>query len=194
MLAGIISGVQTLLARLTSTRAGYLDKLNVAGSKVADGGYYTDARGAKLDYLDAAVSGRASAADYTTTRAAKLDNLDATVSSRMVDRGQTLRSARGTYGGADAVILNLSGVAGHLKTFLWQSYQQDGALYNLKVQIDGQAEYTIGDSTFSYAAVYNGTNYYSVIPLDVRFKSSCVVKISTNGYSVAYNLLYGIDI
>lgn len=81
MLAAILSNVGALVGRLTSVRAGYLDKLNVSGAKVADAAYYTDARGPKLDNLDATISSRASStsalsnADWTTARAGYLDNI-----------------------------------------------------------------------------------------------------------------------
>ena len=71
-LLGVPGKLKTLIDRLTSTRAGYLDNLSA----------YTTTRGAKLDQLDAAVTSRASAANYTSGRAANLDNLNATISSR----------------------------------------------------------------------------------------------------------------
>ena len=71
-LLGVPGRLKTLIDRLTSTRAGYLDNL----------ASYTPARGTKLDNLDALITSRASGADYTPTRAGKLDNLDATVASR----------------------------------------------------------------------------------------------------------------
>jgi hypothetical protein len=80
MLGGILSQIQVLLSRLTATRAGYLDKLNITGN-VADGNDYTAARAAKLDNLDDLISSRAPAStavsnvDYTAARAAKLDNI-----------------------------------------------------------------------------------------------------------------------
>lgn len=71
-LLGVPGRLKTLIDRLTSTRAGYLDNLSA----------YTTTRGTKLDNLDAAVTSRADATHYTSTRAAKLDSIDATVSSR----------------------------------------------------------------------------------------------------------------
>jgi hypothetical protein len=58
MLAPILNAVQTLMARLTTTRAAYLDKLNITGN-VADGNIYTDVRGIKLDNLDTTILSRA---------------------------------------------------------------------------------------------------------------------------------------
>ena len=71
-LLGVPGRLKTLLDRLTSPRAGYLDNLSA----------YTTTRGAKLDNLNATITSRADATYYTSTRAAKLDSIDATVSSR----------------------------------------------------------------------------------------------------------------
>jgi len=67
---GDTSGTTTLLSRLTSTRAGYLD--NLSGGAVA------------------LASTALSTAQWTNGRAANLDNLDATVSSRLASSGYTV--------------------------------------------------------------------------------------------------------
>ena len=79
----IDADVDTLLARLTATRAGYLDA--AISTRVPS----DDLRLNKLANMDAAVSTRASAADVqtllarlTAARAALIDRLDAAVSSR----------------------------------------------------------------------------------------------------------------
>lgn len=60
-MSGIINSgkISTILSRLSSARAGYLDNLtnlDAAISTLLSGGGYTSARAAKLDNLDAAVS------------------------------------------------------------------------------------------------------------------------------------------
>ena len=61
-MSGILNSgkLATLLSRLTSTRAGYLDNLS---------------------NLDASISGQLAAGGYTSARAAKLDNLDAAITT-----------------------------------------------------------------------------------------------------------------
>jgi len=83
MLAPILNNVKKLVDRLTATRAGYLDKLNITGN-VADGNDWTAARAAKIDTIDSRMPSSGtipnttevpSATDYTAARAAKLDNI-----------------------------------------------------------------------------------------------------------------------
>jgi hypothetical protein len=80
MLAGILSYCQTLLSRLTATRAGYLDKLNITGN-VCDGASYTSTRATKLDNLDTTITSRAPSSTalsntiWTNTRAGYLDDI-----------------------------------------------------------------------------------------------------------------------
>ena len=83
MLAPILNNVKKLVDRLTATRAGYLDKLNITGN-VADGNDWTAARAAKIDTIDSRMPASGtipnttevpSATDYTAARAAKLDNI-----------------------------------------------------------------------------------------------------------------------
>jgi len=81
MLAPILNNVKKLVDRLTATRAGYLDKLNITGN-VADGNDWTAARASKLDTIESKMpttgtipntSDVPSASDYTSTRAGRLD-------------------------------------------------------------------------------------------------------------------------
>jgi hypothetical protein len=82
MLAGIISGVQALLGRLTATRAGYLDKLNITGN-VPSATYYTNALGTQLS---------SNVDTQITTRARQSDALSSSIwTSPLATRLNTLR-------------------------------------------------------------------------------------------------------
>ena len=61
---GFLSGIGTLLARVTTARAGFLDALNIGAGKTVPNGTddWTTARAAKIDNLNAAMDTRAPAA------------------------------------------------------------------------------------------------------------------------------------
>ena len=101
--------IDTLVARLTADRAGYLDKLNVSGtlahSDAADT-YKADVSGLALEataqaVLEDTVEIGAAGAGLTALGDTRLANLDATVSSRLSTAGYTAPPAAAAV--ADAV-------------------------------------------------------------------------------------------
>jgi hypothetical protein len=80
-----IAAIKTNTDNLTPTRAGYLDRLDVA---ISTRSTYAGADTAGTTTLLGRITGAVPlAADYTPTRAAKLDNLDAAVSTRSTYAG-----------------------------------------------------------------------------------------------------------
>jgi hypothetical protein len=72
------AGIDAVESRLTAARAGYLDKLNIAGYVVSD----SNATGTRLAYLDAAISSRPTAQqfwEYTTRILTALDEDDTNI-------------------------------------------------------------------------------------------------------------------
>jgi hypothetical protein len=114
------AGVTTLLARLTDVRAGYLDKLNVAGTLAHSG---------NADLFQADVSGLLTAAAYTTpdnagiaaaaTTAARLNTameLDGAVyrfTTQALEQAPAGGGSGGGFNGSRAVTLNFRDAAGH---------------------------------------------------------------------------------
>lgn len=199
MLAAILSKVSKLITDYTTTRAGYLDKLNITGSKVADGGDYTSTRAAKLDNLDAAISGRApsssavSNADYTSARSAKLDSLDALVSSRSPDKGQKVMHAYLTTSSSSYVtLLNVSGIGNLLSLGVSWGNSSSGPL--IGVTIDGQA--STGIIVSFWQTKVSTSSVSAVIPVGSRFKTSCLVEVAVSNLAsnVNFGVLYSLDI
>lgn len=208
MLAAILSKISKLITDYTTTRAGYLDKLNITGN-VADGNVYTSTRATKLDNLDGIVSSRApastavSTADYTSSRATKLDNLDVVLSTRANDKGQKIMSATlNTSSIAYVTLLNVSGV-GHLIALSWTntvglSTRND----RVRITVDGEpAQVIVSGKDYAFYTTYAPYSSSTILPsgimpFNTRFKSSILIEVGNESTadSIKYNAIYSLDI
>lgn len=202
MLGGIINGVQLLLARFTSARAGYLDKLNISGNVVGDANY-TSARATKLDNMDASVSSRGAEATLTDIKGSGWSPTTDTlkkIRDAIADKGQKLLTANGTVAGTtETTVLNYTGV-GKLHS-MWFSCDtgSENNVQNVKVNIDGQGEIDIKANSIAHWMLHDdgGDSSRWMIPLGgIRFKTSCVIKLKGDSpvTSYRYNILYSTDI
>jgi len=165
MLAGIISNLGLLIARLTSARAGYLDKLNITGD-VLDDTVWTDARATKLDNLDAAVSGVGGGA------------------------GQLVKSVYGGTSSATLItLLDYTSGGGTLIGITFKVDPPGGSLPDqLKITIDSQTGQELFGNNIDYVNDLSGAVWFHT-----RFTASCKVEIAVAG-ATFYNLFYSIDI
>lgn len=213
MFDAIIARIDKLIrsrldAAITSRLASNDARLNSLDSTVSSRLSAADSR---LAALDAAISSRLSAADSRlaaldvaiSSRLAsndgRLGNLNATISSRlasddprlnylngpMSEPAQAIRSARGVASSSDTVILNVSGTGGSL-----QGIGIAGVPSSLKVTIDGGTEYDLIAITYAFTA----SSGNSIIPLHVKFNTSCIVKAKSTGSTINVNVLYGMNI
>jgi hypothetical protein len=185
MLGAILSGVGSLLSRLSSTRAAYLDKLNLTG-KPTDDATWTNT---KAGYLDAAISGRAAAADWTSQRAAYLD---AAISGRAPDMSQPAYCVGATVNGTDQTVLNISGFAGRLCHI---GFRHTATIDAVKINVDGKGEVSLFTSSEGWPSLRydSGSTYWEGnMVLGIRFKSSCVIRMSGSG-SIPVSMVYGRD-
>jgi hypothetical protein len=175
MLAGIISGVQTLLGRLTSTRAGYLDKLNITGN-VPSATYYTNTLGTTLSTnVNATITSRAAASTaldntvWTSAHATKLAALRpipqikvqaSGISASAVSGGAT-SSARYFYY-ADSVVALSSNMAVDADYKFGLRWAESNALTLTDVVNVSAAGWIMGIALLNTTSTYNGQTILTV--------------------------------
>jgi hypothetical protein len=197
MIAPVLNMAQRIYAYLVTN-------LNTTVSSRASGSIWTQA---KADLLNAAIDTRAAASSLSTHMSTWSSALATKLNA--LDKGQKLMRSRVINQSATFTLLNHSGSAGILQS-LWIKLSNNGATasWSVSVSIDGQAAQTItepacyatpGDAGGAYL-IGSGPELTFVmakwlVPMNVRFKSSCVVTVTrVNGALAEAVALYSTDI
>lgn len=197
-MSGILNSgkLATLLDRLSSARAGYLDnltKLDATVSTLLTNGGYTAARAAKLDNLDAAVSGASGAVPVSMSGlvvSSAVGGINTYFSS--TSRPNLPASGNTSCGGTQNVYTNLWSVSGNgyitgLSLFAAEALS---ANYQFKLTIDGS---TIVESASNFwASAASNTGLILVggdrgTPTEVKFTTSFAVAVRCTSTNAAKN-------
>jgi hypothetical protein len=147
----------------------------------------TSARAGNLDRLDATISSRASGTDYTAARAAKLDNLDAAISSVLnrLDGGtpNVIVNSYTVPANSNLTVVNISGSG--ILDFVW--CQNNISYVNIKITLDGNIVYNsiTPSATNTYAIpIVRGLKFNS--SLSIILINNNANQQTVNGICVQY--------